>query len=92
MPIDVERFYQELESLGEGQVRRDVASHRWGRGEHHGLAVAWLAIRDQSRKDASNSEQMRIAQSAKNAAWTAAIAAIIAAIMAGVSIWIVLSS
>jgi type IV secretory pathway component VirB8 len=43
---------------------------------------------DQRREDALNSEQMRIAKSAKNAAWIAAIAAIIAAIAAAISITI----
>ena len=56
-------------------------------------AREWLAYKERLRDDSdsersslSNSEQIRIARSAKNAAWAAAIAAIIAAICAAVAI------
>jgi hypothetical protein len=47
-------------------------------------AIAWLAQRDEEerlRNDSAMELQMRVALSAKNAAWIAAITAIIAAII-----------
>jgi hypothetical protein len=55
-------------------------------------AQEWLVGKGEERNERSNSEQIRIARSAKNAAWAAAIAAIIAAICATISIAIALSS
>lgn len=52
-------------------------------------ALAWLARQDEAdrlRNDASQASQMRVALSAKRAAWIAAIAAIIAAIAAIITI------
>jgi hypothetical protein len=43
---------------------------------------------ERRREDLATSEQMRMARSAKNAAWTAAIAAIIAATSAIITILI----
>ena len=61
--------------------------------EHRALATVWLAEKDQARADAelarneaSQADSLRIARSAKNAAWAAAIAAMIAVPIAIVSI------
>jgi hypothetical protein len=91
-------FFAELEQLGEDEVRARVASGIYSSiSPKKGLAEDWLLRKRQSReaeaerrRDASNSEQMCIARSAKNAAWTAATAAIIAAICAVVAIVIAL--
>ena len=56
-------------------------------------AIAWLAYKEEEgrlRNEASQALQMRVALSAKNAAWVAAIAAIIAAIFAAISIAVAL--
>lgn len=87
--IDVDEFFAELDALREDEVRKRLASKSiWG-GARKTLAEEWLRREDQRRADAaearmlaSNREQIRIARSAKNAAWAAATAAIIAAICA----------
>ena len=84
MPKPNEAFNQELDALGEDVVRYRLAHKLFGirttDAEH------WLQRKaqereevDRSRNSASIEEQMRIARSAKNAAWAAAIAAAIAA-------------
>lgn len=82
-----EQFWAELDELGEEQVRvnLDVTKIYGDVGSKRALALEWLRRRDQSRSETSNREQMRIARSAKNAAWIAAIAAIVAAIIAAVA-------
>ncbi|MEX0954612.1 MAG: hypothetical protein WDZ83_05300 [Rhizobiaceae bacterium] len=87
-----ESFWAELDKLGEDEVRTRVVTKRFGQAQQKmALAQAWLQERDRSRMDASNSEQIRIARSAKNAAWAAVIAATIAAICAIISIAVSLS-
>jgi hypothetical protein len=82
------RFRQEFEEAGEDKVRNNLRLGRYN-SKSGRYAAAWLAEKDQSRlreqearKDSSSAEQMRIARSAKNAAWIAAMAAIIAAMAA----------
>ena len=91
--IDRDKFFAELEELGEEEVRIRYTSARvYGAGKAN-LVKAWLNKKDQeraaseeARNDDSNREQINIARSAKNAAWAAAIAAIIAAICAIIAI------
>ena len=90
------QFWRELEDMGEENVRANLAKNVW-RKERQPLVKEWLRQQGASksaeleeRKEASNEEQMRIARSAKNAAWTAAIAATIAAICAIISIIVAL--
>lgn len=78
----------ELKKWGEDNVRHLLASNQLSL-VYAEPAQRWIAAIDRSsaenserRKNASIAEQIRIARSAKNAAWTAAIAAIIAAIIA----------
>ena len=83
-----ERYFAEFEEAGEAVVRRNLALGRYN--EKHGrYARGWLAEQEASRtesKDATNQassrEQIRIARSAKNAAWMAAAAAIVANVIA----------
>lgn len=79
--------YADFERDGEQTVRDNLARSAYVE-RRASLARAWLAQKDRSRKDASSLEQIRIAASAKNAAWAAAIAAMIAAICAAVAIGI----
>ena len=67
-------FIARLEGRGEAGVREDMALDRYG-GDHIGWAKLWLSVIDQGRIDASQSESLDIARSAKDAAWAAAEAA-----------------
>lgn len=90
---DTERRWQQFEDIGEIRVRHNIAARIYG--EDNMLAAReWLSYKESVQRSgadalngASNSEQIGIAQSAKNAAWAAAIAAMIAAICAAVAIW-----
>jgi hypothetical protein len=91
---DTERRWQQFEDIGEIRVRQNIAARIYG-GDNTLAAREWLAHKErtqrseeESRNVDSNSEQIRIARSAKNAAWAAAIAAIIAAICAATAIWL----
>ena len=85
-------WWPELEKMGEDRVRSDLASGRWGKDTMPCiLAREWINHLERLRSNDSNSEQIRIARSAKKAAWAAAIAAIIAAICAVVAIVISLA-
>src|SRR5690349_16848946 len=85
-----ESFFAELDKLGEEVVRTRVVTRAYTSvNAKLPLAQEWLRLRDQARSEeasrrieSANLEQIRIARSAKNAAWAAAIAAIIAAIFA----------
>ncbi len=82
-----EQFFRELTDLGESEVRTRIATKRYGpHSAKMALAGQWLQEQERDRASDSNLEQMRIARSAKNAAWAAAIAAVIAAISAIISI------
>jgi hypothetical protein len=78
----------ELKKWGEDNVRHLLDSNQLSL-VYDEPARRWVEAIDRDsaeeserRKNASIAEQIRIARSAKNAAWTAAIAAIIAAIIA----------
>jgi hypothetical protein len=89
-----DEFFAELDEAGEDEVRVRLATKIYTDVNEKGaLAREWLQRRELSRtaelersRAASSLEQIRIARSAKNAAWTAAIAAIIAAMFAAVAI------
>lgn len=94
-----EQFWGQLDALGEDTVRVRLATHAYGDGgDRRALVEEWLrrqnqrrATEESDRSAAASAEQIRIARSAKNAAWAAAMAAIIAAIFAAISIAISLS-
>lgn len=84
--------YEQFERMGEVRVSQLITSGRYT-GQTLAWAREWLsnreAPREAERKEsldermwASNLESLRIARSAKNAAWAAAIAGIIAIIVA----------
>ena len=75
------RHEAELEEMGEAKVRKAAATRLYT-GRHGGWTEEWLAARDQAQVTsdaavarASQSEQIDIARSAKDAAWAAARAA-----------------
>lgn len=78
-----EEFWAELEEAGEEEVRARVNTGRYTSGnKKRELAQQWLdkkvherAELSERRKEASQSEQIEIARSAKDAAWSAAEAA-----------------
>ncbi len=87
MMAEDDDFIAQLEALGEAEVRRLLAKGVYGTtGHKRPMVEAWLESKVQSRNDVANLEIRRIARSAKNAAWTAAIAAIISAIFAAI-VW-----
>ena len=87
-------FLAELKALGVEKVRSHVETGHYGKVSQKGpIAKEWLRQQDQFKanrvervRDSSNREHLRVAKSAKNAAWAAAIAAIIAAACAIVAI------
>jgi len=88
----VDERWQKFEDAGEQIVRQNLAANTYNE-RNKALARAWLdhkaalgAHEAGLRSEDSSREQIRIARSAKNAAWAAAIAAIIAAICAIISI------
>jgi hypothetical protein len=89
-----DELWAQLEALGEPVVRERALMGHWGDagivGSKRPLVEEWLRLREEARREASSREQILIARSAKNAAWTAAIAATIAAIITIVSITITL--
>jgi type IV secretory pathway component VirB8 len=83
-----EQIWSQFDALGEAEVRTAIKLKRY-HGGRLALAERWLEVKDQEReverervRNASNSESLRIARSAKNAAWAAVIMAAIAAIIA----------
>jgi hypothetical protein len=91
-----EQFWAELEKLGPDEVRVRLATKYYSDVNERGLlAREWLHRLDlaaeaevERKRDSSSAEQIRIARSAKNAAWVAAIIAIIAAIIAAAAAFI----
>ena len=73
-PTKKELFWAELERLGEDAVRARLAAGTYQRVNRQ-LAEEWTIAQERLRSDASQSEQMAIARSAKDAAWEAASAA-----------------
>lgn len=81
--------FAEWEALGEDVVRTQYNTGRFGDvGDKRALAKMWLDRKDQERIDASNSATLRIARSAKNAAWVAAISAIVAMIISVIALYL----
>lgn len=83
--VTKDEMFAEFERAGEDIVRERLIGEAYGTkglpgSFKAGFAEEWLRLRDEARRDASNTEQIRTARSAKNAAWTAAIAAMIATI------------
>jgi len=72
-----EEFWAKLDATGEEQIRLNLGRDVYGmpKAAHHVWATEWLRQHDQARSDASHSEQIDIARSAKDAAWSAANAA-----------------
>lgn len=80
------KIISELEELGEDEVRCKLKMGYWLRNSPTtAQAEEWVRSKDTARSAASNSVTLRIARSAKNAAWLAAIMAVVAAIVAIVS-------
>ena len=73
--------------MGVQAVRKAIANDQFN-PENKEAAREWLAHVEADLSDLSRREQIRIARSAKNAAWAAAIAAIIAAICAAIAIYL----
>jgi hypothetical protein len=88
-PSKAERFWEQLDAIGEAEVRLKLATGFYGGFENQDrrpLVEEWLRRKDQERSEAAILAHRRAARSANTAAWIAAIAAIIAAICAIVSI------
>lgn len=85
-------YYTEFDRLGEHEVRRKLNAGLMV-GDNLSYSRDWLsgieagrASEREARMEASNSESLLIAKSAKNAAWVAAMAAIAANVMAAIAI------
>lgn len=77
----------EFEKLGEDEVRLKLAKGHYGSQGHRWQQVqVWLRMKELARSDLSMAESLRVARSAKNAAWIAATVAIAAAMIAIISI------
>ena len=65
------RFHQEFEAAGDEVVRANVLLNRYDR-EKRAAAEAWLRERLEARRRVLTSDELYIARSAKDAAWSAA--------------------
>lgn len=84
-PEAQEAFLTTLSEQGEDLVRRNLSRGAYPTWQAQ-IAQAFLATCEDARMERSQAESLRIAKSAKNAAWAAAIAAIIAVPIATASI------
>ena len=76
MPDD---FIDELERLGEKEVRRKLAAGEYGsKGYDYQRVEVWLAGEAEARGETTTRQLIEIARSAKNAAWWAIGISIIA--------------
>lgn len=85
---DDESYEEKFRRMGPGRVRLMLDSDSFSITAKQ-EAIHWLAHlaeEDRLRSDVSQASQIRIALSARNAAWVAAIAAIIAAVAAIITI------
>jgi len=83
-----EDLISKLEDWGEDDVGIRLARGEFGaKGLDRQRVEDWLSAKSETRSALSSREQIRLAHSAKNAAWAAAIAAIIAAISAVIAVW-----
>lgn len=82
---EIAEFRARLGERGELNVQGALAAGRYNQ-QRVKIAEAWLQEREDARNAASSSESLRIARSAKNAAWAAAVAAMIAIPIAIVSL------
>ena len=78
----VNREWDKFEKLDEDVVRRELDAYHPEKAQS---ARDWLDSKGAQRNESSRREQIKVARSAKNAAWAAAIAAAIAAICAAIS-------
>ena len=90
-----DEFWAELEQLGEDAVRERVITGKFGSGNKKlPLAEEWLRLKEKSRSDAAANaahdldvETVRVAKSARDAAWVAAGCAVIAVIISLVALY-----
>ena len=68
------RYHQEFEAAGDEVVQANVLLNRYER-EKRAAAEAWLRERLEARRRVLTSDELYIARSAKEAAWSAAEAA-----------------
>jgi hypothetical protein len=82
-------LFAELEALGEGEVREQLAAGLYGfpgqQGVKRPLVEVWLRWQEEARKEASQSQQIEEALRAADAAARANTRATIALIIAAVS-------
>ena len=69
-----DRYHQEFEAAGDEVVQANVLLNRYER-EKRAAAEAWLRERLEARRRVLTSDELYIARSAKDAAWSAAGAA-----------------
>lgn len=72
--VDLAKFEEQLEQLGEWEVRQRLGNRVWNT-QRMTLASAWLERKKSERDGEAQSEQIAIARSAADAAWAAARAA-----------------
>jgi L-fucose isomerase-like protein len=86
MRIDPEELKQRLEEVGEVKVRERLSGNIYGPQERP-IVEEWLLSKEREKSDKRMEEYIKIARSAKRAAWIAAIAAFISA-LAAIAAWI----
>ncbi len=72
--IDLMQFEEQLEQLGEWEVRQRLGNRIWNT-QKMVFAESWLERKRSEREDEIQSEHIAIARSAADAAWAAARAA-----------------
>ena len=86
MRIDAEELKRRLEEVGEDKVRGRLSSNIYGPQEKP-IVEEWLSSKEREKSEKKMEEYIKIARSAKRAAWLAAIAALISA-LAAIAAWI----
>lgn len=86
MMIDVEELMRRLEEIGEVKVREYLASGVYGPKERH-IVEEWLSSKERKEVRRREEEYLRIAISAKRAAWMSTIAALVSA-LAAIAAWL----
>lgn len=71
-PVDPNKFFAELEKLGEDEARKRLASKAVYGGDKAALVEEWLRRKDQERSDAVKREEISVARAAADAARDAA--------------------
>lgn len=85
MIVDIEALHKKLEDDGEESVRKKLSQGVYGAKSEQ--VRDWLSIKQSARSDESQTEQLKLTKSARNAAWVSALAAVVAVLFSAASVF-----